>query len=225
MHLLVVAKSPVPGRVKTRLCPPFEAVEAAAIAAAALADTLEAARSSGADRVVLALDGAPGSWLPAGVEVIEQCHGGLTVRLTAAWARVGGPGVQIGMDTPQVTAADLDEALVTLGHPGTDAVLGPADDGGWWAIGFRHPHPHAFVDIPTSRPDTGARQLARLRHLGLRTVELATRCDVDTAADAFAVAGAAPHTRFARAVADATRVRPPPTGPASAATRRRVSPR
>ena len=203
MHLLVVAKSPVPGRVKTRLCPPFDAADAAAIAEAALADTLEAAGRCGADRVVLALDGAPGPWLPSGVQVIAQGEGDLAARLTSAWAQVGGPGLQVGMDTPQLTVTDLDEALATLARPATDAVLGCAEDGGWWAIGFRRPHPLAFLGVPTSRADTGARQLDRLHCLGLRTSELPVRRDVDTATDAFAVADSAPGTRFARAVADA----------------------
>lgn len=200
MHLLVLAKSPVPGTVKTRLCPPFDPVEAAGIAEAALADTLEAALGSGADRVVVALDGAAGPWLPVGVTVIAQSTGDLAARLTSAWTEVGGPGLQVGMDTPQVTSTDFDVALVTLAEPGTDAVLGPAVDGGWWAVGLRRPHPLAFVGIATGRPDTGARQRERLKRLGLRTTELATVRDVDTAADAVAVAAAAPNGHFARAV-------------------------
>lgn len=206
MHLLVMAKAPVSGRVKTRLCPPFDLAAAAEIAQAALADTLEAALGAGADRVVLALDGRPGPWLPAGVDVVAQVPGDLATRLTAAWVELGGPGLQVGMDTPQVTAAELAEALATLATPGTDAVLGPATDGGWWAIGLRRAHPLAFRGIATSRPDTGARQLARLGRLGLRTVTLAERRDVDTAADALAAAALVPGSRFARAVAAAASV-------------------
>ena len=74
-HVLVMAKSPVPGRVKTRLCPPCTPAEAAALAEAALADTLEAVAACGAGRRILALDGAPGPWLPAGFEVVAQCQG------------------------------------------------------------------------------------------------------------------------------------------------------
>src|SRR5690606_23084798 len=65
-HLLVMAKAPVAGRVKTRLVPPLSAAEAAAVAEAALADTLEAVAACGAERRVLALDGEPGPWLPEG---------------------------------------------------------------------------------------------------------------------------------------------------------------
>ena len=80
LHLLVLAKSPEPGRVKTRLCPPLSPAEAAAVAAAALADTLEAVHGCGADRKILALDGRPGPWLPPGFEVIEQRGTGLAER-------------------------------------------------------------------------------------------------------------------------------------------------
>lgn len=196
----MLAKEPVPGRVKTRLCPPCSPSEAAALAAAALTDTLAACRASGARRVLLALDGDPGPWCPPGVEVVEQGDGGLDRRLTRAWAATTGPALQVGMDTPQVTGDDLDAAMVALAAPGTDAVLGPATDGGWWAVGLRRPHPLAFVDVPTSRPDTGALQSRRLSTLGLRTRRLATCTDVDTWPDALAVAAAAPGTAFAATV-------------------------
>src|SRR5258708_6967767 len=106
-----MAKSPVPGRVKTRLCPPCTPAEAADVAAAALADTLDAVAASRARRKVLALDGAPGPWLPEGFEVIRQCDGGLAARLAHAWLRCGPCGVQIGMDPPQVSSAELDQLL------------------------------------------------------------------------------------------------------------------
>src|SRR4051812_30616875 len=102
-HVLVLAKEPVPGRVKTRLCPPFDHEAAARLAEAALADTLEAVAHCGAERRVLALDGRPGWWLPEGFEVIPQVVGPFDRRLAAAWDATGGPGLQIGMDTPQVT--------------------------------------------------------------------------------------------------------------------------
>jgi uncharacterized protein len=197
--LIVLAKEPVAGRVKTRLCPPCTPAAAAMLALAALADTLDAALASGARRVVLALDGRPGAWCPPGVEVVGQGAGTLDRRLTTAWAAAtSGPAVLIGMDTPQVTAADLDAALGALADH--DAVLGPASDGGWWALGLRRPHPRAFAGVPMSRADTGARQHARLTALGLRTAPLPVRTDVDTWDDAVTVARAAPGGRFAAAV-------------------------
>jgi uncharacterized protein len=221
--IIVMAKEPVPGRVKTRLCPPCSPTQAAALAGAALADTLNAALATGARRVVLALDGRPGPWCPPGVEVVGQGDGPLDRRLTTAWAAAtSGPAVLIGMDTPQVTSADLDAAIGALADH--DAVLGPATDGGWWALGLRRPHPRAFAGVPMSRPDTGARQRERLTALGLRTGRLPSHTDVDTWDDAVAVARSMPGGRFAAAVEDvatrlwdraAARVGPAAKAPAS----------
>jgi glycosyltransferase A (GT-A) superfamily protein (DUF2064 family) len=190
-----MAKAPVPGRSKTRLCPPCTPAEAAALAEAALADTLQAVAASGADRLLLALDGAPGPWLPPGFRVFAQCQGSFTRRLAYAWAIAGGPGVQIGMDTPQVTGAELDDALSTLDT--ADAALGHARDGGWWALGLRRPHPRAFTGIPMSTAGTGRAQHARLRSLGLGVSLLPTMVDLDTVADLPAVVAARSATRTA----------------------------
>ncbi len=201
MDLLVLAKEPVAGRVKTRLCPPCSPTEAAAVAEAALADTLGAAVASGADRVVLSLDGQPGPWCPPGVEIVHQGDGDLATRLAVTWQATRGPALQIGMDTPQADAPILAAAMAQLADHGVDAILGPALDGGWWAIGFRLPQPGAFVGVPTSRPDTGRRQLARLQERGLVTRLLPALRDVDTWADALVVAQCHPQRRFAAAVA------------------------
>lgn len=205
MDLIVIAKEPRPGRVKTRLCPPCTPAGAAEVAAAALADTLGAACASGADRVVMALDGRPGAWCPPDVVVVDQGGGAFDRRLTRAWEAVPGPALQIGMDTPQLTSVDLDAAMAALVEDGVDAVLGPALDGGWWGIGLHRPHPQAFLGVPTSRSDTGDRQYARLTDLGLRTQRLTPRRDVDTWADALAVAADAADTRFAAAVRSVVR--------------------
>ena len=199
---MTIAKAPVAGQVKTRLCPPCTPRQAAELAGAALTDTLAAAQASAAGERLLALEGEPGDWLPAGWRVTAQRGAGLDERLAAAFADAGdGPTLLIGMDTPQVTTDLLDDAIAQLEAPGVDAVLGPAPDGGYWAIGLRHPDPQAFVGVPMSEPDTGERQLARLRERGLRCRLLAELRDVDEIADARAVARSAPHTRFARALA------------------------
>jgi len=83
-QVLVIAKEPVPGRAKTRLTPPYTPAEAAALAEAALADTLAAAGRARVARRVLALDGRPGRWLPPGFDVIGQRGAGLDERI--AWA-------------------------------------------------------------------------------------------------------------------------------------------
>jgi glycosyltransferase A (GT-A) superfamily protein (DUF2064 family) len=200
-HVLVVAKEPVPGRVKTRLCPPLDPAEAARLAEAALADTLDAVARCAAERRILALDGRPGPWLPAGFEVVPQVRGSLGARLAAAWRRAGGPGVQIGMDTPQVTPSVLDDALGRLvdGGPRT-ALLGPAEDGGWWALGLRRWWRGVFDGVPMSTAHTGTRQADRLRSLGLTVTSLPVLRDIDAAADAVAVAAEAPSTRTAGVV-------------------------
>lgn len=180
-----MAKSPVPGRVKTRLCPPCTPHEAAALAEAALADTLDAVARCRATRRIVALDGAPGPWLPSGFEVVPQVDGPFDRRLTAAWAAAGGPGVQIGMDTPQVTPSLLDDALAGLDTH--DAALGLAVDGGWWAIGLRRPDARAFIGVPMSEAHTGSAQRARLDRLGLHVRALPALVDLDTIADLSAV--------------------------------------
>jgi uncharacterized protein len=190
--LLVIAKQPVPGRVKTRLVPPCTYEQAAALAEAALADTLRTAATVPARRRVLVLDGEPGPWLPPGYDVVPQCGGPLDERLAAAFAAVHGPALLIGMDTPQVTPG-----LLMVDWQATDAVFGPADDGGFWALGLRVPDPALLRGVPMSTPDTGAIQRARLLAAGLRVTDLPRLRDVDTAADAVAVARQAPRSRFA----------------------------
>jgi glycosyltransferase A (GT-A) superfamily protein (DUF2064 family) len=195
--LLIVAKEPRPGFAKTRLIPSFGPEGAAALARAALDDTFDVAARCGADRVVVAFDGDPTGVVPAGFEVIPQRAGGFDRRLAGAWADAGGPGLQIGMDTPQVTVADLDAGMDLLALPGSDAVLGLAADGGWWAIGLHRPDDDVFLGVPMSEPDTGARQLARLADLGLSTTLLPVRRDVDEVEDVRAVAAEHPAGRFA----------------------------
>ncbi|GAA2079312.1 DUF2064 domain-containing protein [Streptomyces albiaxialis] len=202
--LLVIAKEPVPGRVKTRLTPPFSPEEAARLARAALADTLAAVAATPADRRVLVLDGAPGPWLPGGVEVLPQAAGGLDERLADAFSRVAGPALLIGMDTPQVTPRLLARGLA-LARDG--AALGPAADGGFWALGLAAPDPSLVRGVPMSTDETGAAQRRRLVRAGLAVGTLPTLRDVDTAADARAVAATAPTTHFAHALAESPSVR------------------
>lgn len=206
-QILVLAKAPVPGRVKTRLCPPYSPEQAAGLAAAALADTLDTVTATTAGHRVLVVDGdypPPPGWIAT-----AQRGGLLGERLAHAFAdhcRTGLPTVLIGMDTPQLAVADLDTALrlLTL-RGGPDAVLGLAADGGWWALGLREPSAAAGLrDIPTSTSDTGALTLAMLRGAGLRVALLPMLRDVDTAADASeAAALCATGSRFARTVAAA----------------------
>jgi rSAM/selenodomain-associated transferase 1 len=196
----VIAKSPAPGAVKTRLCPPLSLVQAAGLAEAALRDTLAAVAGTRAHRKLLVLDGVPGPWLPHGFEVIEQRGRALDERLAAAFVDLQGPTLIVGMDTPQLSAAQLEHGLSWLKR--LPAVLGPAADGGYWAIGLRRAEPAALLGIPMSSEYTLAAQRMRLRALGLAVAELETLRDVDTFADAIAVAAEAPGTQFARALGE-----------------------
>lgn len=196
--LVVIAKAPVAGLSKTRLCPPLDPQQAATLAEAALADTLQAvAWTPGAARRVLVLDGEPGPWLPDGFELIAQRGTAFGERLAHAVHDVGEALLMLGMDTPQVTRSQLAGALERLDGPAVDALLGPTSDGGYWAIGLAAPDPSVFDDVPMSTSQTGAAQRARLDALGLRTARLETLRDVDTFEDAIAVATLAPWTRFA----------------------------
>ncbi|WP_406430893.1 DUF2064 domain-containing protein [Streptomyces sp. NBC_00631] len=195
--LLVIAKEPVPGRVKTRLTPPYTPQEAAALAKASLCDTLDAVLRVPARRRVLVLDGEPGPWLPRGFDVVPQVSGGLDERITGAFACCDdGPALLVGMDTPQLTG----ELLAGIGPDGHDAWFGPAADGGFWALGLADPSRAGSVvrGVPMSTDRTGAIQRRRLVDAGLSVRDLPLLRDVDTAADAASVAGLCPPgSRFA----------------------------
>ena len=197
--LLVIAKQPLPGRVKTRLCPPCQPAEAARLAAAALGDTLAAVAATAAARRVLVFDGDPSDWLAPGFDVIAQRGDGLGERLQAAFDAVTGPALLIGMDTPQISAARLAAAAARLAR--CDAVIAPTDDGGYWCVGFREPVPGAFRDVPMSTGHTYASQLARFEQLGLSVAIEPRLRDVDTISDARIVARQVPSSRFAHALA------------------------
>ncbi len=197
--IAVIAKAPVPGRSKTRLSPPCTPEQAAALATAALADTLAAVAAVPGARHVVVLDGAAGPWLRPGFEVIPQRGAGLAERLAAAFADIGEPALVVGMDTPQLTPQLLSHALDRLST--ADAVLGAACDGGYWSIGLRAADAAVFAGVPMSDPATCAVQRARLDALGLTIRELPMLRDVDDIADARAVAALAPRTRLARTLA------------------------
>lgn len=213
--LLVVAKAPVAGLAKTRLGAVIGPRRAARVAAAALLDTLDAVLAVPGTTPVVALTGSLAD-AERGAEVaraltactvIPQRGPTFADRLANAHADTATvhPGhsvLQIGMDTPQLTAALLRESLEALHHNEIDAVLGPAADGGWWGLGLREPaRARILRRVPMSRPDTGAQTRDALRFAGLRVGILTELSDVDTVADARHVAAIVPSGRFAAAVA------------------------
>lgn len=214
--LLVMAKAPVPGLAKTRLAATVGDRVAAAVAAAALLDTLDAVCDAGAAHRVVALTGdldaaacaAPIRARLRDFTVVEQRGGTFADRLANAHADAsaatgGAPILQIGMDTPQVTGDLLDRCADALS--GRDAVLGMACDGGWWVLGVRSA---AMADclrqVPMSQPDTGALTRKALTDSGIDVHLVEELADVDTAADVDAVRRRCrPGTRFPFATAAA----------------------
>lgn len=198
LTVLVIAKEPVAGAVKTRLTPPFTPAQAARLAEAALTDTLELVSTLRVTRQIVVLSGSPGAWLPDGFEVLPQTTGGLDARIAHAFAQCAGPTLLLGMDTPQLRPEHLTPVLTDTAWQEVDAWYGPATDGGFWALGLATPRPDLVRGVPMSRRDTGALQRRRLVEAGLRVGDLPPLTDVDTATDAAQVAAAC-HGTFAEA--------------------------
>lgn len=206
--LLVVAKAPEPGRAKTRLAATVGDRVAAEIAAAALLDTLDAVAAAPVAARVVALTGdlagaanvAEIRQRLASFTVIPQRGADFAARLANAHADAadGLPVLQIGMDTPQVSADLLGGCARRLLE--APAVLGPARDGGWWVLGVGEPAmAQCLRTVPMSVPDTGDLTLKALRDNGIDVATVQTLADVDVADDVAVVREVcAPGSRFAR---------------------------
>jgi glycosyltransferase A (GT-A) superfamily protein (DUF2064 family) len=218
--VLVVAKAPVPGQAKTRLAASVGNRAAADIAAAALLDTLDAVADSVVAERVVALtgnldDAAAGDEIRSRLAdfiVVRQRGATFAERLAnahvdAAAATGGLPVLQIGMDTPQVTAELIGECAREL--LAADAVLGLARDGGWWVLGVTNPEmADCLRTIPMSRADTGAVTLAAVGDTAPNVSLVPTLADVDTVDDVNAVRrDCAPDSRFANATRGVLHVR------------------
>lgn len=199
MHVTVIAKSPRPGEVKTRLCPPCTPQQAAEVAAAALRDTMVGVQRlverlalgwpgvGGTVRPVLLWDGPLDGW-GDGFDVVPQCSGTLGDRLADGFATLG-PGVVIGMEAP----AAVPHLAIGLraAASGVDS-LGLATDGGYWMVGLAEQAARRAVDVfarvPMSSTRTGLAQLRRLGELGRPVRLLPMARDLDTVDDLRAVA-------------------------------------
>jgi glycosyltransferase A (GT-A) superfamily protein (DUF2064 family) len=202
--LLVVAKAPVPGLAKTRVAATIGAANAAELAAAALLDTLMTATTAGWPVVVAmtgdldrAVRGAEIAAALSDLRVIGQRGEGLGERLAHAHvdADAAHGVVQVGMDTPQLTTADYLAAgrAVRRGR----RVLGPATDGGWWLLGLPDPaEAIALREVGMSRSDTADQTRQALGDV----VRLRAVRDMDTWADAQAIAEEIPRSHLAAAV-------------------------
>ncbi|BCW70831.1 DUF2064 domain-containing protein [Arthrobacter sp. NicSoilB8] len=204
LTVAVIAKECVPGRVKTRLSPPLPPEGAAQLAQLSLSRTLGSVRSLPAGRRLLVIDGTPTAWDAAGFTVLPQASGGLDERLAAICDAVSGPLLIIGMDTPQFSADHLAPLLNdwSAAHARHQAWIGPATDGGFWALALRRPDGNLIRGVPMSTTTTGASQLARLTAAGLNVGMLPELRDMDHFSDALQIAAEIPDSAFAEAVAE-----------------------
>lgn len=198
--VLVMAKSALPGTVKTRLHPLLGPDGCAALQTALIRHVTRLATGRGRSTFVAfdppgELDGLR-ALVPAEVRLIPQRTGHLGDRLVAAVrdvvAHVGtGPVVVLGVDAPTLTPQLLDAAFAAINQPsdGPDAVLGPALDGGYYLIGLRRPHVELFDIDPRLWGGSGvlAATLSLADRHGLRTWQLPSLRDLDTPDDARAL--------------------------------------
>jgi hypothetical protein len=195
----VMAKAPLPGRAKTRLCPPLRPAQAAALSAAFLRDITEnialAARTVPIDGFIayapagdeaslsghlaagtglVLADGSPA--MPPDVRGFGRC---LLHAAQALFAMGFGAVCLVNSDSPTLPTEALVAAARALLAPGDRIVLGPANDGGYYLLGMKQPHAHLFADIAWSTDGVAAATLSRTEALGLAAVTLATWYDVD----------------------------------------------
>jgi rSAM/selenodomain-associated transferase 1 len=188
--VVVMAKRPVPGKTKTRLCPPLTPLEAAELYEALLKDTMELV--SGLRAVETAVAVSPRSAVdemrrmaPRGARMlavegadIGECLRGATEQLFAeGFTRV----VAVNSDGPTLPAEYIERAVEMLTH--SDVVLGPAEDGGYYLIGMRHQQPGLFTDIEWSSSRVAVQTLERAAAAGLVVAQLPSWYDVDTPAE------------------------------------------
>ena len=201
--VIVMAKAPLAGEAKTRLVPPLAPEEAARLAACFFADTVSLARRVARETVVAyapaggraALEDALRTLAPretgAGAATpplwLEQRGDDLGARLSSVAVRAAalglGPLVLLGADSPTLPPAFLASALGALARDEADVALGPADDGGYYAVGLRAPAPGLFDAVEWSTPRAYGQTARNAARLGLRLSELPRWYDVDTPAD------------------------------------------
>jgi rSAM/selenodomain-associated transferase 1 len=189
--LAIMAKAPRVGAVKTRLCPPLRAPEAAELARCFLLDAVERVRMVAGARPIIAYtpieaqsqfdEAAPG------IALIPQRGGDLGERQRHLIEEDLGLRLQAalvnGTDSPTLPRECLDEAVSLVMAPDVDVVLGPTEDGGYYLIGLRSPYPALFESMPWSTPAVLSRTVERAHHLRLRVACLPTWFDVDTGAE------------------------------------------
>lgn len=190
--LAVMAKVPVPGQVKTRLCPPLAPADAAALARCFLLDRIEQLGALEAGEPMVAF--APRerepelrAVVPAGVRLVPQAGADLGARLDRLLTDLLAEGyvgaIAVDADSPTLPTAFLRQACAALLDGATDGVVGPTEDGGYYLIGLRKPAPDLFRAMPWSTPAVFPETQARARRLGLTLTVLPTWFDVDRGED------------------------------------------
>ena len=189
--VMIMAKAPYPGQVKTRLCPPLTPWQAAALCRAFLCDKIAQVRMLTSATPAIAYTPASGRDFFAEVApdftLIAQQGTGLGERLIHSleyFLNLGCTGVMaIDSDTPTLPTQFLQQAIALLTTPDVDVVLGPSDDGGYYLIGIRTMHRGLFTDMPWSTSAVLSETVRRTEALGLRVAWLPAWFDVDTPAD------------------------------------------
>jgi uncharacterized protein len=188
--LIIFAKAPVQGQVKTRLCPPLTPDEAASLHGSIVLDMLERSRGAAMDRFVACAPSADHVFFKIleerhGVRLLTQTGDDLGARMARAMADVFSLGYQkvliIGTDLPTLPGPAFSEAAALLATH--DLVLGPACDGGYYLIGLRKPAPELFAGIPWSTDKVLPLTQQKAAALGLRATLLPVRRDIDTIED------------------------------------------
>jgi rSAM/selenodomain-associated transferase 1 len=200
--IAVMAKAPLPGQVKTRLVPPLSPSSAAALSASFLRDITENIALAARDAAICGyLAYAPAGFersfdgmLATGTRLVLADGVGVSVAgvdgfgrsllhaAQALFARGHDAVCLLNSDSPTLPTRLLAQAAIGLAEPYDRVVLGPAEDGGYYAIGMKAPHIHLFRDIAWSTDNVAEETRARARALGLSVVELDTWYDVDDAA-------------------------------------------
>jgi len=188
--LTVMAKAPRPGKVKTRLSPPLTLEQTAALNTQFLRDTTENLATIPASAGLISYTPAGDEALFAGLlpetfALVPQRGDGFGERLLAAAEDILAIGYGavclIDSDSPTVPAQAYAQAVEALARPGCRVVLGPSDDGGYYLIGLKHPHPEPFERIAWSTGAVFEETLERCREANLEVVVLPTWYDVDDA--------------------------------------------